>query len=99
VLYKKEDGSVWIDLTAEGLDEKLLLRRDGTSVYMTQDLGLAQQKFEDHPYDQSIYVIGDEQNYHMKVLKLILAETTGCRMHRWHLPLKLRHGRTAQAAE
>jgi arginyl-tRNA synthetase len=72
VLYKKEDGSVWVDLTAEGLDEKLLLRRDGTSVYITQDLGLAQQKFEDHPYDQSIYVIGDEQNYHMKVLKLIL---------------------------
>jgi arginyl-tRNA synthetase len=72
VLYKKEDGSVWIDLTAEGLDEKLLLRRDGTSVYMTQDLGLAQQKFEDYPYNQSIYVIGDEQNYHMKVLKLIL---------------------------
>jgi arginyl-tRNA synthetase len=54
------------------MDEKLLLRRDGTSVYITQDLGLAQQKFEDYPYNQSIYVIGDEQNYHMKVLKLIL---------------------------
>ncbi|HUQ96542.1 MAG TPA: arginine--tRNA ligase [Chitinophagaceae bacterium] len=72
VLYKKDDGSVWIDLRAEGLDEKLLLRRDGTSVYITQDLGLALQKHEDYPYDQSIYVIGDEQNYHMKVLKGIL---------------------------
>lgn len=72
VLYRKDDGSVWIDLTDEGLDEKLLLRRDGTSVYMTQDLGLAHQKYEDFRYDQSIYVIADEQNYHMKVLKLIL---------------------------
>ena len=72
VLYRKEDGSVWIDLTDEGLDEKLLLRKDGTSVYITQDLGLAQQKYEDYPYDESIYVIADEQNYHMKVLKLIL---------------------------
>jgi arginyl-tRNA synthetase len=72
ILYKKEDDSVWIDLTDEGLDEKLLLRGDGTSVYMTQDLGLAQQKYEEFRYDQSIYVIGDEQNYHMKVLKLIL---------------------------
>ena len=72
VFYKKEDGSVWIDLTAEGLDEKLVLRSDGTSVYITQDLGLAHQKYEEFGYDQSIYVIGDEQNYHMKVLKLIL---------------------------
>lgn len=72
VLYRKEDGSVWIDLTAEGLDEKLLLRKDGTSVYITQDLGLAQQKYEDFPYEQSFYVIADEQNYHMKVLQLIL---------------------------
>jgi arginyl-tRNA synthetase len=72
ILYRKEDGSVWIDLTKEGLDEKLLLRKDGTSVYITQDLGLAQQKYEDYPYDQSFYVIADEQNYHMKVLKLIL---------------------------
>lgn len=72
VLYRKEDGSVWIDLTDEGLDEKLLLRKDGTSVYITQDLGLAQKKYEDYQYDQSIYVIADEQNYHMKVLKLIL---------------------------
>ncbi|HZH38055.1 MAG TPA: arginine--tRNA ligase [Flavisolibacter sp.] len=72
VLYRKEDGSVWIDLTAEGLDEKLLLRKDGTSVYITQDLGLAEQKYEDFPYEQSYYVIADEQNYHMKVLQLIL---------------------------
>ncbi|HVG16325.1 MAG TPA: arginine--tRNA ligase, partial [Chitinophagaceae bacterium] len=62
----------WIDLTEEGLDEKLLLRKDGTSVYITQDLGLAHEKYQDFPYDQSIYVIADEQNYHMKVLKLIL---------------------------
>ncbi|TXJ22986.1 MAG: arginine--tRNA ligase [Chitinophagaceae bacterium] len=72
VFYKKEDGSVWIDLTAEGLDEKLVLRKDGTSVYITQDLGLAEEKFQEFHYDQSIYVIADEQNYHMKVLKLIL---------------------------
>lgn len=72
ILYKKEDGSVWIDLTTDGLDEKLLLRRDGTSVYMTQDLGLAQLKYKEFGIDQSIYVIADEQNYHMKVLKLIL---------------------------
>ncbi|TAN17897.1 MAG: arginine--tRNA ligase [Chitinophagaceae bacterium] len=72
IFFKKPDGSVWIDLTKEGLDEKLLLRADGTSVYMTQDLGTAQLKYDDYHIDQSIYVIGDEQNYHMKVLKLIL---------------------------
>src|SRR5215203_2977091 len=72
VFYKKEDSSVWINLTDEGLDEKLVLRKDGTSVYITQDLGLAHQKYEQFHYDQSIYVVGDEQNYHMKVLKLIL---------------------------
>ncbi len=72
VFIKKDDGSVWADLTDAGLDEKLVLRKDGTSVYMTQDLGLAQQKYEKFHYDQSIYVIGDEQNYHMKALKLIL---------------------------
>ena len=71
VFFRKDDGSVWIDLTADGLDEKLLLRRDGTSVYMTQDIGLAKKKYEDYKIDQSIYVIGDEQNYHMKVLKHI----------------------------
>ncbi|HZI01174.1 MAG TPA: arginine--tRNA ligase [Flavisolibacter sp.] len=72
VFFKKEDGSIWIDLTDEGLDEKLVLRKDGTSVYITQDLGLAEEKYQAFPYDQSIYVIADEQNYHMKVLKLIL---------------------------
>ena len=72
VFYKKEDGSIWIDLTPEGLDEKLVLRKDGTSVYITQDLGLAEQKYLEYRYDQSIYVIADEQNYHMKVLELIL---------------------------
>lgn len=72
VLFKKEDGSVWIDLTADGLDQKLLLRGDGTSVYMTQDLGTAVLKYNDFKLNQSIYVIADEQNYHMQVLKLIL---------------------------
>lgn len=71
IFYKREDGSVWIDLTADGLDEKLLLRKDGTSVYITQDIGLAKQKYEEYKIDRSIYVIGDEQNYHMKVLQLI----------------------------
>ncbi|HWI91154.1 MAG TPA: arginine--tRNA ligase [Flavisolibacter sp.] len=72
VFYKKEDGSIWIDLTSEGLDEKLVLRKDGTSVYITQDLGLAEEKYKDFHYDQSAYVIADEQNYHMKVLEIIL---------------------------
>ena len=69
--FKKEDGSVWIDLSDAGLDEKLLLRGDGTSVYITQDIGLVKQKFEQYNLDESIYVIGDEQIYHMKVLKEI----------------------------
>ncbi len=72
VLFKKEDGSVWIDLTADGLDQKLLLRGDGTSVYMTQDLGTAVMKYNDHQLNKSVYVIADEQNYHMQVLQLIL---------------------------
>ncbi|MBS1616421.1 MAG: arginine--tRNA ligase [Bacteroidetes bacterium] len=72
VLFQKEDGSVWIDLTADGLDQKLLLRGDGTSVYMTQDIGTARLKYEDYKLNQSIYVIADEQNYHMQVLKLIM---------------------------
>jgi len=71
VFYKKDDGSVWIGLGPDGMDEKLVLRKDGTSVYITQDIGLAQQKYGEFKFDQSIYVIGDEQNYHMKVLKLI----------------------------
>ena len=71
VFFQKEDGSVWIDLTADGLDEKLVRRKDGTSVYITQDIGLVENKYKEYHCDQSIYVIGDEQNYHMKVLKLI----------------------------
>ena len=71
ILFKKDDGSVWIDLSEYNLDEKLLLRSDGTSVYMTQDIGLAKQKFEEYHPDKSIYVIGDEQNHHMKVLKAV----------------------------
>lgn len=71
VFVRKDDGSVWIDLTPDGLDEKLLLRKDGTSVYITQDIGLAMRKHEDFGTDQSIYVVGDEQNYHLKVLRLI----------------------------
>jgi arginyl-tRNA synthetase len=71
VFYQKADNSIWIDLTAEGLDEKIVQRSDGTSVYITQDIGLALQKYEQYKIDQSIYVIGNEQNYHMKVLQLI----------------------------
>jgi arginyl-tRNA synthetase len=71
VFYQKPDGSVWIDLTSDGLDEKLVRRKDGTSVYMTQDIGLAEQKQKEFNAGQSIYVVGDEQNYHFKVLKLI----------------------------
>ncbi|MBC7937368.1 MAG: arginine--tRNA ligase [Rhizobacter sp.] len=71
VFVQDEDNSVWIDLTNDGLDRKIVQRKDGTSVYITQDIGLAQQKYEEYGIDQSIYVIGDEQNYHMKVLKLI----------------------------
>jgi arginyl-tRNA synthetase len=71
VFEKEEDGSIWIDLTTDGLDKKIVQRRDGTSVYITQDIGLAKQKYEEYKIDKSIYVIGDEQNYHMKVLKLI----------------------------
>lgn len=71
VFYQKEDNSIWIDLTADGMDEKIVQRKDGTSVYITQDIGLALQKYEQYKIDQSIYVIGNEQNYHMKVLQLI----------------------------
>ncbi|ASU34720.1 arginine--tRNA ligase [Mucilaginibacter xinganensis] len=72
VFFKKDDGSVWIDLTAEGLDEKLVLRSDGTSVYITQDMGTAQLKYNDFHMDKSIYVVGNEQDYHFKVLFTIL---------------------------
>jgi arginyl-tRNA synthetase len=74
VFFKKDDGSVWIDLTADGLDQKLVLRADGTSVYITQDLGTAQMKYDDFQMDESIYVVGNEQDYHFKVLFLILAK-------------------------
>lgn len=72
VFFKKDDGSVWIDLTEDGLDQKLILRADGTSVYITQDLGTAQLKYDDFKMDKSIYVVGNEQDYHFKVLFLIL---------------------------
>ncbi|MBC7867081.1 MAG: arginine--tRNA ligase, partial [Gloeobacteraceae cyanobacterium ES-bin-316] len=71
VFEQEADNSVWIDLTTDGLDRKIVQRKDGTSVYITQDIGLAQDKYNEYKIDQSIYVIGDEQNYHMKVLKLI----------------------------
>jgi len=72
LFYRKENGSVWADLTNEGLDEKLLLRSDGTSVYMTQDIGTAQLRFRDYPIDKMVYVVGNEQNYHFQVLSLLL---------------------------
>ena len=71
VFFQNEDGSVWIDLTADGLDQKIVQRKDGTAVYITQDIGLAVKKYEEYRSDLSIYVVGDEQNYHFKVLKLI----------------------------
>ena len=74
VLFRKEDGSVWCDLTADGLDQKLLLRRDGTSVYMTQDLGTALLRHNEFDADKLIYVVGNEQDYHFKVLKLVLSK-------------------------
>ena len=72
VMYRKEDGSVWADLTDAGLDHKLLLRADGTSVYMTQDIGTAKLRYDDYPIDRMIYVVGNEQNYHFQVLSLLL---------------------------
>ena len=72
LFYRRKDGSVWADLTGEGLDEKLLLRSDGTSVYMTQDIGTAKLRFQDYPIDQMIYVVGNEQNYHFQVLSILL---------------------------
>ena len=72
LFFRKEDGSVWADLTKEGLDQKLLLRADGTSVYMTQDIGTAEMRFNDFPIDKMIYVVGNEQNYHFQVLSLLL---------------------------
>lgn len=72
LFFKKEDGSVWADLTNDGLDQKLLLRSDGTSVYMTQDIGTAEMRFSDYPIDKMIYVVGNEQNYHFQVLSILL---------------------------
>ena len=74
IFYQKDDGSVWVDLTADGLDEKLLLRSDGTSVYMTQDIGTACQRFEEYNIDELVYVVGNEQNYHFQVLSLVLGK-------------------------
>ena len=73
-LFVKEDGSVWADFSGEGLDEKLLLRSDGTAVYMTQDLGTAIERYADYKFDRQVYVVGNEQNYHFQVLKLLLAK-------------------------
>ena len=72
LFFRKEDNSVWADLTQEGLDQKLLLRSDGTSVYMTQDIGTAEMRFHDYPIDKMIYVVGNEQNYHFQVLSILL---------------------------
>ena len=72
LFFKKEDNSVWADLTDEGLDQKILLRADGTSVYMTQDIGTAEMRFNDYPIDKMIYVVGNEQNYHFQVLSILL---------------------------
>lgn len=71
IFYRREDGSVWADLTSDGLDEKLLLRSDGTSVYMTQDIGTAKLRYQDYPIDKMVYVVGNEQNYHFQVLSLL----------------------------
>ena len=87
VFYRREDGSVWVDLTSENLDEKLLLRSDGTSVYMTQDLGTAQLRYEEFHPQKMIYVVGNEQNYHFDVLKLVLGKKLGKEFgqHIYHL--------------
>ncbi|MFH0756098.1 MAG: arginine--tRNA ligase [Bacteroidota bacterium] len=85
ILYKKEDGSVWANLEGEGLDHKLLLRSDGTSVYMTQDVGTAHQRYEEYGFDSHIYVVGNEQNYHFQVLAIVLKKLgyawAGCLFH------------------
>ena len=95
ILYKKEDGSVWIDLTEDGLDEKLLLRSDGTAVYMTQDLGTAFQRFKDNPnMSGMVYTVGNEQDYHFKVLFLILKKL-GFSWADSLLSLELWNGRSA----
>ncbi len=95
IMYRKEDGSVWADLTAEGLDHKLLLRSDGTSVYMTQDIGTAKLRFKDFPIDKMIYVVGNEQNYHFQVLSILL-DKLGVQMGQRSRALLLRHGGAAR---
>ena len=93
-MYRKEDGSVWADLTGEGLDHKLLLRSDGTSVYMTRDIGTAKLRYRDYPIDKMIYVVGNEQNYHFRCA---LNPSRPSRLQVGQRPrtLLLRHGRTA----
>ena len=95
VFFRKEDGSVWIDLTADGLDQKIVQRKDGTAVYITQDIGLAVQKYEEFHYNQSIHVVGDEQNYHFKVLETDLPET-GVAFREWNFSPQLRDGGTSR---
>ena len=96
VFYRRPDNSVWIDLTGDGLDEKLLLRGDGTSVYMTQDLGTAYRRFEDNRLDDMIYVVGNEQNYHFQVLKLVLKKLGYAE---WSDHITVRHGRAARGQD
>ena len=93
VFFKKEDGSVWIDLTEDGLDEKIVLRSDGTAVYMTQDIGTAVQRSKDYPdVNGMVYTVGNEQDYHFKVLFLILKKL-GYNLGRPVVSFKLRNGR------
>ena len=93
--YRKEDNSVWADLTAEGLDHKLLLRGDGTSVYMTQDIGTAKLRFQDYPINKMIYVVGNEQNYHFQVLSILL-DKLGFEMGQRIGSFLIRYGRAAR---
>ena len=85
IFYRREDGSVWADLTKDGLDEKLLLRSDGTSVYMTQDIGTAKLRFQDFPIDKMIYVVGNEQNYHFQVLSILLDKLASSGVKIWFI--------------
>ena len=98
VFFKKDDGSVWIDLCADGLDQKIVQRRDGTAVYMTQDIGLAVQRYDEFHADRSVYVVGDEQNYHFKVLKLI-CQKLGLPSARRHISPKLWDGGIADGPD
>ena len=93
--FRKDDNSVWADLSNDGLDQKLLLRSDGTSVYMTQDIGTAEMRLQDFPIDKMIYVVGNEQNYHFQVLSLLL-DKLGFKWGKGACPLLLRYGGTAQ---